>query len=208
MVRKPFHGRIVVERFPSYEISELRGYTPDPPGVIQHRGKFRPARHDKSRGNFRRSRYSFGMNSSATSPEILEVDSVDGERQHMIEEIINLRRVLSDLNDQREDDRRSLLILQSQIDSMRDAKCSDSFEASLKNAAAICCALWNQVPSFPVQSLLQSLRPRKKKGGKMSSRSSVSSKKVSSSSSATSYRSKSDKPAGSFEVHRSLARDT
>ena len=147
------------------------------------------------------------MNSSEPTPEILEVQSVDEDKQHMIEEIINLRRVVSELHEQREDDRRSLLILQSQIDSMRDAKCSDSFEASLKTAVNICAALWNQIPSIPIQSMLLSLRRRKKKSGKLSSKNSVSSKKVSPSASSTSFRSKDDSRNNAFQVHRSLPRD-
>ena len=128
------------------------------------------------------------------------------DKDILISEVINLRRIVSDLNDQREDDRRSILILQSQIDSMRDVKCSDSFEASLKNAAMVAATLWNQIPSFPLRSVLESLKRKKhKKSGKVQAKLPANTKSLNSARSTSSKGAGTSKPV--FEVASALPRD-
>lgn len=98
------------------------------------------------------------------------------DREELITEVNFLRSLVSDLSEQREDDRKSILILQSQIDNLRDAKCSDSFESSFSTMSAICSSLWNKVPTIQLEGIIHYLSQRsRRKKGKTSSKSSVSS---------------------------------
>ena len=83
---------------------------------------------------------------------------------------MSLRRQLLELNEQRECDRQSILILQNQIDSMRDAKCSDSFEASLKNLGAVAKILWNNLPQISISKSLFAPRSKKRRLGRNADR--------------------------------------
>ena len=106
--------------------------------------------------------------SGATStPEIIEPSDIDSHADPgtLMAEVVKLRKTVEDLNEKREEDRQSILILQSQIDHMRGAKCTDSVESSLKTMYNIASYLWNQVPSIPVASLVQSYKKRTKKKG-------------------------------------------
>ena len=134
--------------------------------------------------------------------------TVEPDRAALVKEVNMLRAVIEDLSEQRECDRRSILILQSQIDNIRDVKCSDSFESVLRNFSSICSSLWNRVPSIPIEDLLVNLRRRaKKKSGKVSSKSSVASKRQASARSTVER-----KPKGStvsvFQLNQSLPRGT
>lgn len=126
----------------------------------------------------------------------------------LVEEVITLRRLVADLTEQREDDRRSILILQSQIDSLRDTKCTDSVESSFKTIGAVCAALWSRVPEFPIDSIVAYLRRNKrKKSGRISSKSSVSSRKNRANKSDQGLEGKSSVETA-FKLNRSLVRGT
>jgi hypothetical protein len=103
-----------------------------------------------------------------------EVVDSSPHRETLIEEIVSLRHQLSEINEQRESDRKSLLILQNQIDSMRDAKCSDSFETSLGNLSAVARILWNHIPSVSISKLFGGSRTSSKRVKAKSDRSSKS----------------------------------
>ena len=104
----------------------------------------------------------------------------------LLAELESLRNLVEDLGERREEDRRSILILQSQIDHMRGYKCSDSLETSFQNVYAVANVLWNQLPSISLRSLLKS--GKKKKKGLSSKSTSCNSSKLSTS------RSKRDHP--------------
>jgi hypothetical protein len=147
-----------------------------------------------------------------TQPQAARIPSpereTDLEREVLLDEVNKLRAVIEDLSEQRECDRRSILILQSQIDNMRDVKCSDSFESVLRNFSSICNSLWNRVPSLPIDDIIHNLRRRnKKKTGKVSSKTSVSSKKPHSARSAFGWKPK-ESPDSLFQLNKSLPRGT
>ena len=120
-----------------------------------------------------------------------------GDQADLFSEIESLRCTVQELNEGRENDRKSILILQSQIDHMRGYKCSDSFEASFKNAIAIAGVIWNQVPSFSPRSFLGPSR-RSRKGK-------VSSKNTSCNSSVRSRRVDSNRPRDRVVVTASVS---
>jgi hypothetical protein len=126
-------------------------------------------------------------------------------REELIGEVNYLRSLVAELSDQREDDRRSILILQGQIDNLRDAKCSDSFENSMRNISAVCQSLWSRVPSVQLEGFIHYLSRRsKKKSGKKSSKSSVAS---STRRSGVSHRRKSEDTQGSiFQLNKFIPR--
>lgn len=143
------------------------------------------------------------MISAKSLPDETPAES-PADRDILIDQIINLRKIVSELNEQREGDRRSILILQSQIDSMRDAKCSDSLENSFKTVGAIASVLWNQLPAFPLRDILLDLRrmsKRKKKSKTSSSKKGSSSKSLNSSSVSL------GQETTLFQVKRSVPRD-
>lgn len=88
---------------------------------------------------------------------------ITSDKDQMISDIISLRRIVEDLHDQREEDRQSIRILQSQIDSMRDAKCSDSFEQTLQSFKAAATSLWNQFPSISLDAVFTGIKRKKRK---------------------------------------------
>jgi hypothetical protein len=136
-----------------------------------------------------------------------DMDDKSVESDDLIHEVHTLRSVVADLTEQREADRRSILILQSQIDNMRDAKCSDSFESVLRNAGAMCSALWSRVPSVPLDDILHNLRRRAKKTGKVSSKSSSCSKKAHATGTSVDRQIRRNK-GSVFELNNSLTRGT
>ena len=149
------------------------------------------------------------MNIQSKSSEWLSREEAsDADRAALVKEVNMLRAVIEDLSEQRESDRRSILILQSQIDNIRDVKCSDSFESALRNFSSICSSLWNRVPSIPIEDIIHNLRRRaKKKSGKVSSKSSVTSKKAATARSTLSKKPK-DSKESVFQLNNSLPRGT
>lgn len=97
------------------------------------------------------------------SPNIVTDSSSSVNRSDLLTEIEKLRSIVEDLGERREEDRRSILILQSQIDHMRGYKCSDSLETSFKNMYAVANVLWDQLPTISLGSLLVSRRKKGKK---------------------------------------------
>jgi hypothetical protein len=91
--------------------------------------------------------------STSTTPEIVAqadvpIDSMDKEQ--LCCEVLKLRKQLEELNEGREGDRKSILILQQQIDCIRNSsKCTDSVESSLALMGNIAAYLWNKLPALP-----------------------------------------------------------
>jgi hypothetical protein len=124
---------------------------------------------------------------TAPTPEIIEHSdsvAVTGGREQLVAEILDLKRTIEDLTERREEDRKSILILQSQIDRMRGGECSDSLESSFKIITNVASYLWKKVPSVPLASVLTNFGPpgkkRSKKNpfGRSSRTSSVNSPKI------------------------------
>jgi len=119
----------------------------------------------------------------ASTPEIIEQpDSISAEygRDQLVTEIVELKRTIEDLSERREEDRKSILILQSQIDRMRGAECTDSLESSFSLISNVATYIWTKVPSLPLSSILSNytINPRKKSKKSSSAASSVKSKKL------------------------------
>lgn len=116
--------------------------------------------------------------STSTTPEIVHgvnvpVDQMD--REQLAVEVNKLRNLVAELSEDREGDRKSILILQEQIDSIRNSsKCSDSVESSFALLGSLVACAWNKLPSIPVPSFQQFL-----KKGRFVSSSSKSSQKSS-----------------------------
>lgn len=105
------------------------------------------------------------ISSSSTTPEIPSVDDVALDKMNkdqLCSEVQKLRNQLAELSEEREADRKSILILQGQIDTIRDSsKCSDSFETTLNLIGrAISCA-WNKMPSIQFPSLHHSTKKKR-----------------------------------------------
>ena len=133
-------------------------------------------------------------------PDIIE------DKDQTISEILSLRQVVEELHDQREEDRQSIRILQSQIDSMRDAKCSDSFDQTLQNLRATAVSLWNSVPWVSLDALIRGLKRKKRRVLKGLAPSETASKKVSSDRST--YHKTGSKSRDAGFPGRSIARDS
>jgi hypothetical protein len=145
---------------------------------------------------------------AATSTQDRVTDAGIPAEEDLVEEVITLRRLVAGLTEQREDDRRSILILQSQIDNLRDVKCTDSVESSFKAIGAVCSALWSRIPEFPIDGIVAFLRRNKrKKSGRISSKSSVSSRKNRSNKTDQGIGSKSSIETA-FKLNRSIVRGT
>jgi hypothetical protein len=130
-------------------------------------------------------------------------------REELVGEVNYLRSLVADLSEQREDDRRSILILQNQIDNLHDTKCSDSLESSLRNISLVCQSLWNRIPPVQVDGIINYLsRRNKKKSGKKSSRSSVtsSSRKLGGEKRMTTYTTGSDSQGSIFQLNKAIPR--
>jgi hypothetical protein len=80
-----------------------------------------------------------------------------------VEEILKLRNAIKELHERHEEDRKCILILQSQIDHMRGAKCTDSFESSFNLMFSVASYLWSKVPSLSIGALLKESKKRNKK---------------------------------------------
>lgn len=101
---------------------------------------------------------------SGLSSEVSRTEAgVFPERDSLFSELEGLKQLVEDLHDQREEDRQSIRILQSQIDSMRDVKCSDSFDQSLHNIKAMAINVWNQLPSVQLDGFISAFKRRKRK---------------------------------------------
>ena len=107
-------------------------------------------------------------------------------RPPSVEEMLKLRNAIKELHERHEEDRKCILILQSQIDHMRGAKCTDSFESSFKLMLSAASYIWSKVPSISLSDLLKESNRKGKKRG---------SKGVSSASTSTTYSIKKSKDA-------------
>ena len=115
---------------------------------------------------------------TSSTPEIIEhIDSISNAsgKEQLIAEIIELKRTIENLTERREEDRKSILILQSQIDRMRGAECTDSLESSFKIVSNVASYVWTKVPSVPISSILSSITNGGKKKSKKKSSSHSSS---------------------------------
>jgi hypothetical protein len=149
------------------------------------------------------------MNADTTSSTRINAESKSQSKEELISEVQTLRSLVSELTEQREDDRRSLLILQSQIDNLRDVKCTDSFEKSFKTISSVCYILWNKVPSIPVDGIVSYLkRSERRRAGKVSSRTSESSTRLGNSKVESSKSRKRDPQPGAFQLNKSVVRGT
>ena len=106
------------------------------------------------------------ITSPSETPTIIEEatpEEIEIPLKPTIDEIMKLRSAIKDLHDRHEEDRKCILILQSQIDHMRGAKCTDSFESSFNLMFSAASYLWSKVPSISIGALLKESKKRNKK---------------------------------------------
>ena len=94
---------------------------------------------------------------TATPPSVLT------DEDQSSDEISKLRMALQNLQERHEEDRKCILILQSQIDHMRGAKCTDSVESSLKLMFNTASYIWSKIPSISMAHIFEGYKKKSKK---------------------------------------------
>lgn len=102
---------------------------------------------------------------SSTTPEMMNNIGIAPDqltKEDLCVEVEKLRRELEVLSEEREGDRKSILILQEQIDSLRDSsKCSDSLETTFQLMGNLVACAWSKIPAVQLSFLQRSSKKKR-----------------------------------------------